>query len=145
MITRTIEAHCKICKTTISAKADFDCPQIWIDKLLPMITCNRCYDLQERRIKAEVQIFRSTKLLRLLKKGSDPREKVLTALRMALTDYARWLADMHRQGEFHYSEETFDMIVEQPERCGLILKKYRETVRDIYLNTPSAQDHLALA
>lgn len=130
--TTSLEAKCRMCGNVIVAKADADCPDQWVEKLKPMLTCNRCYDRHDRRRKAEDKLYNASKLLNFEKMTPDKREAVIQAIRKALVDYAKWLAEHYEQGEYHFSSEVFDLIIEKPEQLFVILKMYRKTVRGIY-------------
>lgn len=46
---RSALTKCKICKGELLIWIDVDCTPQWEAKLMPMATCDRCYDLMERR------------------------------------------------------------------------------------------------
>lgn len=49
----TLVAKCPRCGTEIHPKVDPICPQEWVEKLFPMVHCNRCYDTQRAQEEAE--------------------------------------------------------------------------------------------
>ena len=48
-----LKVNCKKCKKPIEVKAATSCTDEWIDKLLPMATCNPCWDRMEAEHKAQ--------------------------------------------------------------------------------------------
>jgi hypothetical protein len=137
--TISVEAKCKMCGCVIVAKSDTQCPQEWIEKLKPMLTCNKCYDRHQRRRNAEDKLYTGCKLLLFEKLDAEKREKVVRLIRIALHDYGKWLAEHHEEPEYHFSHEVFDLVIEKPDQLFMILKLYRKTVRGIYASKQTQQ------
>lgn len=149
-MTASILTKCKCCQEDVVTKADKDCPQQWIDALLPMVACNRCMKMIDTKNKAVSGIETACKTLckaQLLAPARDKHkpyggadadlvEKLRRSLMASTQAYARAVADFHRVSEYFWMPDFVEQILDNPSRWWLTLRHYRRLVAQ-HFNTPS--------
>lgn len=130
-----IDYTCKLCGKDLAAelRPDQVCEEQWIETFRKMLVCNPSYDRREKFRTAERQIVEAcTQLDRIAKMKMDDsmRFNLVKKYRVGLTSatrrYAESMADFRNLAEVMWHEDFVDQLVEVPERCGVILKRYRE-------------------
>lgn len=133
MTTTQLLTKCKACKRDVVASADSACPEAWVKQLLPMVTCNYCFDLKLQKDKAVALI--QAGCVQLFQASSRTTELV-TKVRETLTAgtklYGRFLAEFYKAKTSVWSVEFVDMLIENPGRWQLILSHYRTNFRKEY-------------
>lgn len=127
--------NCKICHKPMLVEADEDYIAMGDPaKLLPLATCNRCYDLRDRRIRAESSIERQCYALAIVKRPvSDMVAKFTVSLTAATQAYVRWFCDFHNLTPWQncWSEDFVRMLIERPRNWHQILQNYRKQFRPL--------------
>lgn len=129
-----IHYNCKICKRPGIAKAALDCDPEWIDKLAPALTCNRCFDLRERKNKATETIFRACSLIIQAEGSRDVSERIKPKAREALIASTRELArvymDYYGMDSLAWDMDFVNQLVDDPRSAGKRVNFYsREMAR----------------
>lgn len=138
-MTKSFEATCRMCKGIVVAKFDTECPVEWMDKLLPMLTCQKCYDRLEKRRGAEDRLYSATKSLQFEKLKDGARERIISRIRIAMIDYARWFADECGEAQYHFSDSLVDDITQDPNQLFNILAEFRKRVRAVYFQSKNME------
>jgi hypothetical protein len=121
------ECKCKLCHKPLTIEIDDAYAELGDPfKMLPTATCNRCFDLRERRIRIEGQVARASRMLIMQPKmDAAVRNKIRDGLRVATQAYARYVADLNFSGQIAWNEEFVDIIMEQPQKSLTALSIYR--------------------
>jgi len=141
-----IESRCKICGRPTIAKFNVDgqnqteieAVQAAVDKFLPMLTCNPCYDAHADRQNSG-QVILDTCISLANSSGKRREELALKSTRIlaaAIKTYANAIGRQYR-AEAKYDEKAFvALLIDRPEKCSETLAQWRNEVRrQTYANT----------
>lgn len=118
-------AKCKICKIDLTLSIADDYPAEKDPRnLIPMATCNRCFDLRERRIKIETGIKRICYRLELGSLESSDRAKLGDSLKMLAKKYSEWCADILRRQHAANVGYLASALIESPTQWFNHLKDF---------------------
>ncbi len=131
------EAKCKICGISITLDISLNYP-IEKDprKIIPMATCNRCFDLRERRIRLENRFKRACYQLALEKTegakqlDSKAKELLVSLVELTCSQYSRWCADLLRRQHRANVRFLVDAILNQPDRWHNHLKDFESAANN---------------
>lgn len=135
------ETPCKICGKPAIAKWEDGVEQEIVDKFMPMVTHDRCADQRRALADAEDFVFRLAFKFESQGETMKPevRAKVREALIKATHRYAAAFgATINRQIN-NLGTDLADLLIEQPDKAGRILYKFRAQVQ----RTPVAQQQAA--
>jgi len=130
MSTRGVATKCKICKKDLVVQVDNDYfgP---LDTLLAMATCNRCYDLREKHLKATANIESNcTWLVQHPKAGSEKLMKVQKNLERWTKQYAEAISAFNNSNKVIWSEDFAKTLMKKPDKWYEALRFYRTTARE---------------
>jgi hypothetical protein len=125
IVVNEVAATCRICgcgmmlQLAVGYPAGKD-PQ----KLIPMATCNRCYDLRERRIKIESSFKRLCHALAMEKMDESKRDRTHELLKVTCSAFGRWCSDLLRRQHTANVGFLANAITEQPDRWYHHLKDF---------------------
>lgn len=121
------QCKCRLCLKPLTVEVDDSYGEHGDPfKLLPMATCNRCFDLRETRIRIESQVARASRMLIMQPKmDASIRNKIRDSLRIATQAYARYVADLNNSKVMAWNEDFVDLIMEKPDRSLTALTLYR--------------------
>lgn len=126
-----IQSKCKICGGSAVAQFHDDAVQEAVDKWLPMLTCNRCYDIRSRGVAASDAILNACRML--VYEGKNVSEKTKANIRKSLNvytaEYADAMAAHFRLNEVMWQSQWVDDFMNAPEKGANILYKYRNELR----------------
>jgi hypothetical protein len=138
-----IESKCKVCNRPVVAKfydpapGEADTIAAAVDKWLPLLTCNRCYDAHDQRNRSGEIIFGACLSLARIPREKRTREMIDStrrALEPAMKSYAQAIA-MEAGLEIPiYHDAGIDVLIEKPEHCSRILRAWREKTRESAMN-----------
>lgn len=124
-----IQSKCKICGRSATAQFDDDAPQEAVDKWLPLLTCNPCYDTHTKRRRSEEAIVN----LCFAYARSPQKGKIVAETRNSLIeatkDYAEAVQETYKAPAVIWSEAFADTLIERPSQYPKILGEYRAEVR----------------
>ena len=130
---KQITAPCKLCGLPAIARFDDHAPQEAVDKFLPMLAHDACYDAVIKRMEAARDISRL--LFQHSRLSPSEKEKELPSLReemlQATKSYAEAIAFILKSPVMVWSEHFADLLIEKPHEVGRILYEYREEVRRV--------------
>ena len=131
-----IEYNCRICKQPRSFQVDDDTPQVWINKLHPMLTCNVCYDRRQRFVRATTIIIDSCWQLHVVRGSGDADKvaritpKVRDVLMRQTRAYAVVMAEFRSLPNYVWSEDWIGDFMQSPDEANQILRNYRSALRN---------------
>lgn len=128
-------AKCKICKTPIVISFDAEYEGLGDPfKLMLLATCNRCYDLRNRRETIHAGFAVACGALACLRTPIADKHRAALALTVeALTkQYANYVSDFYRRQELVWDSDFTAMVIENPAKWPVILRNYRESYRKQY-------------
>lgn len=123
---------CRICKREHGVQVDEDCPQAWIDTLIPLLTCNRCHDHKVQTSDLTEKIGRAVSLFVQSKGRSDAKEvhaKIHDALCNLTRQYSQVLASFYLSTAMIWDVEFVNIILEKPEQWFNALRNYSAFVK----------------
>lgn len=128
---------CKLCKAPHVVETDDGYSELGDPfKLLPLFTCNPCYDRREKRVRLEKQMERWCRMLILQPKmKGEERQTIRQGLLSATRKYAEIVALIYGADVIWWEEEFTNLMMERPEKVGVILAKY---CSDVARNTRKA-------
>ena len=130
MSTHSVKAKCKICKKDLVVQVDdgYTGP---LDGLLAMATCNRCYDLRDKREKATENIKNACLWLTQHPEASKEKlEQARIKLEKWTRDYAEVMMAYNNSTTLVWSPEFAQNLMQQPDKWYEQLRFYRQTVRE---------------
>ncbi len=100
-------------------------------KLLPMATCNRCYDLRDRANKLHREFAAVCAKIEAYSGAIADRARAeFYATMESLTKaYADWIADFYARREIVWDPAFPQLLCEQPAKWIQILRNFRESYR----------------
>lgn len=130
MSTHGVATKCKICKKDLVVQIDNDYfgP---LDNLLAMATCNRCYDLREKHLKATANIESGCNFLVQHPEASEKElEKARKHLEKWTKEYADAIRQFNHSDKLVWSEDFAQNLMQQPDKWYEQLRFYRQSVRE---------------
>jgi len=130
MSTRGVLTKCKICKKDLVVQVDNDYfgP---LDTLLAMATCNRCYDLREKHLKATANIESGCNFLVQHPEASQKElEKTKKHLEKWTKQYAEAISAFNNSSRVIWHEDFVRNLMETPDKWYEALRFYRTTARE---------------
>ena len=133
-----LETTCKICRRPCHPTIDTptleeaEVYQEAVDKFLPLVTCNRCYDIRDKRDRAGAAIWKACYTLTTVspaKRTDTMRSTARTTLEAALPAYADAIAAQYGSSEVLFHRSAIDLMLEEPDKCSATLKAMRERTR----------------
>lgn len=126
----SVKAQCRICKNDIVVKISDDYP--WpIDDLLKIATCNRCYDMRERRDRAIEAVKNTCEwLVQRPKPTADELKTARSSLEKATKAYAMITAEYYGSKVLVWSEQFAKNLMDNPDKWYEQLKFYRSAIRE---------------
>lgn len=133
----SVATTCKACKRPITIKVANDCPQSWSGMLLPMATCDHCYDMWRDRqtIGGRIQAICVALLTLSQEKPSNKeREAILGAMNSALlaklrdayNEYIKAVAAWHNTQIVAGSlDSMLKEIMDDPDEFWPVLRRVR--------------------
>ena len=133
---RTIETTCKICRKRVIVEfpTDKDCNpetlQTAVDTFLPMVCCNRCYDLHDKRQRAGENIQRLARVIGWAtpKQREEIARHVRASFEKSLGEYVVAVCGQLRVPCVPLADGV-DRLMQKPEEWQAILKGYRMAAR----------------
>lgn len=142
---RTLDTTCKMCRCKVTVEVpepgpgEFETLQDAVDRWLPLVTCNWCYDAWEKREKAGAEIASTCYTLSLTpqrKRTTDMMQRSRDILKCAGLAYAQAIAAQIRSTKVvWHGESAVDLLMAKPEAYSKILKEWREETRRLARNT----------
>ena len=135
-----IKTLCKVCKHPLDIKIANNAEPHWQSQLLPMATCNSCFDIISAYRAAETVIRKlcgSIVHKKLL--GEIERPALLLyrdAMIPATKKYALAVMRFHGESQWFWSEDMADILLENPAKWWAALNEYRKQAA-IAFQTPS--------
>lgn len=133
------QTRCKICKKEISVyvgelpgmtTGEQQAALDYADRLLPLATCNPCYDLRNRFKTAEGKIFEAcNRILRI--NNHETREQCRVIISQSLRIYGECLAIYRKKETYGYDDATVNFFVEQPNRVVELIRAYRANATNL--------------
>lgn len=117
-------------------------------KLLPLSTCNRCFDYITKTKRQVHQMFKACDKLVATRRGTKPEklfeaeQKIFETLARITKDYATTVAAYY-DCNFWWSEEFPQFFMTQPERAGDVLSNYMTTYKRDVVGPARAQQEMA--
>lgn len=123
-------AQCRICKNAIVVKVADDYP--WpTEDLLKLATCNRCYDMRERRESATRRVKSNCEwVIQHPKATHEQLNRAKTNLETATKDYAIVIAEYYGSKTLVWSEMFAENLMENPIKWYEQLNFYRKAIRE---------------
>lgn len=124
------ESKCKVCGKTLVLTIDDDYAAMGDpQKLSGLATCNPCYDNLSTRSNCERQVFRACRTLAMQPRlSSEIRTRIRDVLVKTTKSYALAVAEFFHAKEYMWDEEFVNMLMDMPEKAGVILTKYKQDV-----------------
>lgn len=121
-------ANCKECGKGLVLDAHDDCPQITIEKWLPIIVCNRCGDYLAQRVRLTEGIQHvCNRVNTAMQAGMRNLPEVKSAASEKLTQFTRKFVALlcnHWHTTNDWDVEMVNLIVEHPDRATVMLKAH---------------------
>ena len=142
------EAKCKICGKVLVLTIADDYPTGRDPlRLVPMATCNPCFDLRERRVKIETQIKKFCHILELLAEKDQITETEGKAIRtateavvMLAAKYSVWCGDaLRRPATVQGVKFLADALARHPARWWYHLADFEASVNRSEKESPEHQ------
>ena len=136
-----IKTLCKVCKHPLDIKIASNAEPHWQSQLLPMATCNSCFDIISEYRAAETVIRKLCGMIihkKLLGKIERPRAGVppsmatatfalcRDAMIPATKKYALAVMRFHGESQWFWSEDMADILLENPAKWWAALNEYRK-------------------
>lgn len=123
---------CKLCKAPHVIETDDSYSELGDPfKLLPLFTCNSCYDLREKRVGMERQIERWCRMLILQPKmPATDRVAIKDGLLVVTRKYVEVIGQIYGAQRVWHDPEFVNLLMDRPERFGAIIANYCKMVRD---------------
>lgn len=129
-------ATCKICHKPLVIQVADDYVGDPL-KILPMATCNRCYDLRERRIRLEEALFKTCYGLVANPKAKDSVRGAIHATLVELTKkYSQWFGEANNLSGHLWEEQFVDMLMAKPNETSRVLSEYRRVFSEAVHKPP---------
>lgn len=128
---KSIPGKCQICGTGLLLKIADDYPGGDPMKLVSMATCNRCYDLRDRRIKIEGNIKRICHRLSLGKLDDGEKGRLLEMLKVLARKFSIWCADMLRRQHAANVGYLETVLIDHPEHWYRSLLDFEEAAAQL--------------
>jgi hypothetical protein len=126
--------NCKVCRKPFYVQVD-ESYDITGDpkKLLPMSTCNRCYDYVFSRRKAIELIFKKCSEFHSAKAGRNIDPEIERKFHTSISNYASRFCDIteayHRRKEPEIRSGLADDLIANPNQCDDVIKAYMTAFR----------------
>ncbi len=127
--------HCKACRKPIEVFVSSDYAEVGDHLgLLPMATCDRCYDYVTGKTDVVQKIFKVCADLMAARRGKEgdrlreANEKFFGILCGLSKRYARIVSSYYRSN-YHWNEEFPKLFMDAPDRAGAALQNYMQTYR----------------
>ncbi len=120
---------CKICGQPGIAKVDSSYSGDPM-KLLPMFTCNRCYDLRDQRIKIETLFKRLCHQLAVEKPNAQKRDQIHELLQGNCGKFSRWCSELLRRQHPVPSSRLYKAILDDPEQWYRSCRDFEEAANN---------------
>ena len=117
--------HCKHCKRQGMARAAWDCPQEWIDKLFPALTCNQCFDAHQQEFRAVDSISRLCAILVRRPVNQLERNEIRQGLIEATRLFTSAVATLGNHEQV-WQIDLVDLLMEHRDEWGRVLFNYRK-------------------
>lgn len=131
-----IHTKCRICHGKAVARfftdgfspPEMETMQQAVDKFLPLLTCNSCYDAYDQKKRLEELIFDACRALSLTskQKRSEVEAETLKVLEYAIPKYATAVAILAGSSVAPYSHSDIQGLIAQPSQCGNVLNMIRD-------------------
>jgi hypothetical protein len=124
-------AKCKICgcKLVLKLASNYP-PEKDPMKLIPLATCNRCFDLREQRIRLETTFKRLCHDLQFGKLDGDKRARTLELVNKTCSAFSKWCASLLRRQHAANVGYLFSAIKDQPERWYYHLQDFESAANN---------------
>jgi len=102
-----------------------------VDKFLPLVTCNRCYDAYDDRQRSGKAIADACYGLAVCRPEKRTAEMLATARRVlenAVPAYGKAITRLYRAPTVIYHSSSVDLLIEKPEHSARILKEWRDEI-----------------
>lgn len=128
----TLPSKCKFCGLQLEAECADDCPQEWIDVLLPSLCCNRCGGYLEWRRRILSSVKRTCQDWAV--KGAETRaaeaQAVFARLEKVTRNIVLVMARFHRATVGVYWHRDFvDQLMERPDKSAAIIAAFENECR----------------
>ena len=128
-----IEGKCRVCSIPLSLTIDDEYASLETDPmgLIPLATCNRCYDYKCGRDRLEDRVGKACVMMlqHNIKKGSDQWSKLREAIAITTRRYAELVQRHNRYREVLWSEDFVNILMERPEMWWKTMGNYRIQAR----------------
>lgn len=127
---KNVPAKCKICGRPLMLQTEASYTALGdAFKLVPLATCDRCYDLRETRLRQENAIMKGCRMLVEGKNISDDRrEKINQGIRVLCKSLASTLTMTAGNGMSFWDESFPQQLLENPGDAWTILRTFKKTV-----------------
>lgn len=130
MSTRPVQTKCKICKKDLVVQIDDDYFGN-LEPLLAMATCNHCYDLRDKHLRATKNIQNlCTWLVQHPKANHDARKEVQNEMEHWTKEYAQAIQQFNHASKVVWSTDFAQILMDKPENWYEALRVYRQQVRE---------------
>ena len=120
---KLFEATCKICGKPLTLEIDDSYDSVADPfKLLPLATCNRCFDLRERQKRIADRLSNFIGLL-LEKPSVKSRNAIRPKLVSATRDYCDVLLTKYGKSANIWDEAMVDALMDQPEKFKDVINR----------------------
>ena len=123
-----VPAKCKICSKPLVLEIDDDYAEVGDpNNLIPMATCNKCFDIREDILKYQKFILNwCSRVMTVPQKGRQQKlETCRQAIYSSSKKFCAAVARSHNANSDLWSVDIVDLLVDNPDRAGAILGKFR--------------------
>lgn len=136
---RFLETKCKICGNLVAVKFGIEAFTIEesetlkeaVDKFLPLVTCDPCYDARDERQRASEMIYGACfelERVRPSQRTGRILDQARRQLEYACPKYGQAIAKQFRVPD-NYHHSIVEVLIDKPEKCGAVLKQWRDERR----------------
>lgn len=136
------DAMCKICGVALKVQFDASAEAHWEAKLMPMASCDRCYDELDAFKRAEEMMVKLCGAVRnrklISKKGVLDEEDdgmFRDAIEKTMRAYAYSVMALYRANVLFYSPDYVNLFMENPDKSYPMLVAYRKEAANSYQTT----------
>ena len=97
--------------------------------LIPMATCNRCYDQKFSRQSIEEKIQKNCyKLANDQKMKQESKNEIRAKLTILTRSYSRAIADQRNVDDKFWTQEFVENLMDNPDKCFVVMQAFRRLV-----------------
>ena len=131
---KRITAKCKICDGIIFLSIDGAYPTEHDPmNLVPLATCNHCYDLRDRRMSLErsIRFACYARQLELVSKKPDVAklDSIADGLKVLASKFGHWCSDLLRRQHSANAGYLADVLINQPDNWHRSLQDFENAAR----------------